>query len=151
MNTLNSLISDLRAVNKKRGPRYVAEFEQVLEQIMSLGNADSILPLLEFLDDDSSFDELMFSIVHSIEVFNDKVYIAKILKGVSDLYERSPRWASIIFMRILNSENSRLELILQIRNYDQATKMTIRHLMEKINSRGMQFVAKTAPVIKAAS
>ena len=42
-------------------------------------------------------------------------------------------------------------LVLQLRNAPRATKDALRSLMEKINERGTEFIAKTTPVIIAAN
>jgi hypothetical protein len=103
------------------------------------------------LDDEAPYDEVMFSIIHGMEIFDDSTYVGKVLSGANDLCFRAPRWASILFMRLLNAESSRYELVRQVRESDAETKAAIKGLMEKINARGVQFMAKTTPVIVAAS
>jgi hypothetical protein len=150
MKTLNALLLDLSVLDQSSSD-YFSEFEKILSQIIALKNADSIAPLIASLDDQSPFDELMFSIIHGIESFDNTIYIKALLKKVSVFCETSPRWASIVFMRILNSETARLELVRQLRSAEQPVKISIKLLMEKINARDVRFLAKTTVVIVAAT
>jgi len=147
---LTNEIERLRQIETDRDD-YVARFENVLASIADLNDPESIVALSEFFDDDAEFDELMFSIIHTIEIHDDQTYCRELLKAAPDLCSRAPRWASIIFMRVLNSDSTRTQLVLQLRNAPGPTKDALRNLMEKINDRGVEFMAKTTPVIVAAN
>lgn len=151
MKTLDTLLADLKRIDGTCGSTHAADFDNVLAQIATLKTANSIDILVEFLDDKSSYDELMFSIVHLIETFPDDIYISRLLQKTLSFCSHAPRWASIVFMRILNSDSSRIELVRQLRNSDEQTKTAIKNLMQKINGRDVRFLAKTTPVIIAAS
>ena len=142
-------IERLREIKADRDDKYVERFESVLASIAGLNDPDSIVALTEFFDDDAEFDELMFSIIHTIEVHDDEVYCRELLKAAPGLCLRSPRWASIVFMRVLNSDSTRKQLVLQLRNASASTKDALRDLMEKINERSVEFMAKTTPIIIA--
>lgn len=147
--SLQKLIKELKAVDHTRGPSYVADFESILARIVELNDPSSIDQLVLFFEDNQQYDEVIFSIVHSIEVFEDQLYVARLLSVASVFCSNSPRWASIVFMRILNSEPTKRELIRQLPSAAEDAKTAIRQLMEKINSRRAEFIAKTTPVIIA--
>ena len=149
--TLSDEIQRLREIEANRDDNYVGPFEEVLASVADMNDPDSITALAEFFDDDAEFDELMFSIIHTIEIHDDATYCQELLKAAPVLCSRSPRWASIIFMRVLNSDSTRTQLVLQLRNAPAPTKDVMRNLMERINERGVQFMAKTTPVIVAAN
>ena len=152
MSDLESLVAELKSVDQRHdNDRYASDFEAVLAKFVELRSSTIIEPLIDFFDDDSPFDEVMFSIIHTIEVFEDEAYVRALLEKAASFCETSPRWASIVFMRALNSKATQHELVRQLRNADDATKAAVRKLMEKINARGVQFVAKTTPVLIAAS
>ena len=140
-------IERLRGIEVDRDDKYVGRFENVLASIANLNDPDSIVALAEFFDDDAEFDELMFSIIHTIEIHDDETYCRELLKAAPGLCSRSPRWASIVFMRILNSDSTRTQLVLQLRNAPAPTKDVMRNLMERINERSVEFTAKTTPII----
>lgn len=142
-------IDRLREIQVDRDDEYVKRFENVLASIADLRDPASIVALSEFFDDDAAFDELMFSIIHTIEIHDDATYCRELLKAAPGLCSRSPRWASIVFMRILNSDSTRKQLVLQLRSAPAPTKDAVRGLMEKINERGVEFMAKTTPIIIA--
>lgn len=142
-------VERLREIQANRDSKYVERFESVLASIAELRDPSSIVALTEFFDDDAEFDELMFSIIHTIEVHDDETYCRELLKAAPRLCQRSPRWASIIFMRILNSDSARTQLVLHLRNAPVSTKDAVRNLMERINERGFEFMAKTTPIIIA--
>lgn len=150
MKSLHELISELRAIDQE-SPSYAMAFERVLAEIIALRSPEVVLPLLAVFDDRAPYDEVMFSIIHGIEVIEDKAYVEQVLRGAVDFCAKSPRWASIVFMRMLNAEPTRRELIRQLRDADPSTKATIKNLMKKINARGVQFIPKTTAVIVAAS
>lgn len=150
MKSLSELIKNLEDHDPDL-PGNIDTFEEILSDIVALRTADSIIPLLGFFRDNARYDELMFSIIHSIEIFDNEIYVNKILRGAISLCKKSPRWASIIFMRIINSESTRNELIRQLRGADPSVKMCIKKLMKEINVRSIQFLPKTAAVLVAAS
>ncbi len=147
--TLTDAIQRLREIESHRDDTYVEDFENVLISIAELNDPDSIVLLVEFLDDDAPFDELMFSIIHNIEIHDGTTYCRELLKIVPQMRFRSPHWASIVFLRILNSDSTRTELIHQIRNAPNEAKVAVRRLMEKISDRGPGFAEKTKSVIIA--
>lgn len=142
-------IAQLREIAVNRGDKYVERFERILASIAEERDPNCVVALAEFLDDESEYDELMFSIIHTIELHDDETYCRELLKVAARLCWRSPRWASIIFMRVLNSDSARTQLVFQLRNAPTSTKEAIRSLMERINERGLEFMAKTTPIIIA--
>lgn len=150
MKTLSELIEELQVVDPDL-PGNAPIFEALLAEVMALRTPKSIGPLLGLFRDNAQHDELMFSIIHGLEIFDDKAYVDEILRGAASLSSKAPRWASIILMRVLNSESTRLELVRQLRHADPDAKAAIRSLMEKINARSVRFLPKTTAVLVAAS
>jgi hypothetical protein len=150
MKALTDLILELRAVDLSRSDG-VVRFESLLADIIAHRNPDAIPLLLPLFDDHAPYNEVMFSIIHGIEVFEDKVYVDQVLRGAVDFCIHSPRWASIVFMRMLNSESTRLALVRELRSANTEVKAAVKTLMEKINARGVQFIPKTTAVIVAAT
>jgi hypothetical protein len=150
MKTLRELIKELQHLDPDL-PGNVADFEALLAEVVALRTPESIAPLLGLFRDDAQHDELMFSIIHAIEVYDDHDYVDQILRGSTAFCSHSPRWASIVFMRMLNCEPTRLELVRQLRDAEPDVKAAVKALMEKINARSVQFLPKTTAVLVAAS
>lgn len=147
--TIESLIARLAEVDRDRGSDYVADYEAILAEMSAIHDPAIIKAVTEFLNDDSQFDELMFSIIHLIERFETSVYVDQLLEICTTLYSRSPRWTRILFVRILNSEDARLELIRCLPDSPRQTKKTIAAVMDEIRGRNSQFLAKIASVLPA--
>ena len=81
----------------------VGQIDQLLAEISEAGDPRCIELLLPFLASERWPDELKFSLVHAIEAFDDRVYAEAVLGGLPALQAASPRWATIIHVRILNS------------------------------------------------
>ena len=150
MNLLSDLIARLRGIDPIM-PENARAFESLLADVCSLQTPDAIIPMLGLFNDQARFGEVMFSIIHCMELFPDEIYVEQILRGAVDFCRQSPRWASIVFMRILNSESTRSELGRQLRSSPACVKASVKTLMDKINERSEQFVSKTMGIIKAAS
>jgi hypothetical protein len=150
MKTLSEMITEIRNVDVdsfNSTPR----FERLLSQIISFKSSETIIPLLGLFRDNAKRDELMFSIIHGMENFDDRTYVSQILCGTPALCVQSPRWASIIFMRILNSQKTRMELVRQLPTAEPEIKMAVKALMKQIKARDETFLLKTAVALVAAS
>jgi hypothetical protein len=100
---------------------------------------------------DETEDDAMWSLVHAIERFDDATYVRQFLAALSGIVVGSSRWASILMMRLLNSDTSRAELIRQIRKAPVETRKAAAFICEGINSRDIRFMAKTTGVLVAAA
>ena len=149
---LNKLISSLKQLEENaKSPSYFEDFSYLIAQIGNLKNPDSIPALVQFLNDESEEWDLMYGIIHTIEVFDDDVYIKNILKVSPFLYRNSPEFASIIFVRIINSENCKIELIHQLRKSSLVVRSSVKNIIEEINKENPEFLSKTVPVLIATS
>lgn len=144
---LDELIEELQSVALRGGQNFVADFERVLAEIAKSNDAYVINRLSPFFDDKVDHDEAMFSIIHLIEKFDDRVYIERLLDVVDELYRHSPRWASIVFMRVLNSDAAKGELVRQLHLAPPSVKASVHSLMTKINDRSPKFLSKTAAIL----
>lgn len=126
----------------------IKDTEKLLNEICNVNNPDSIELLVSLLKDDFEYDEFMFSIIHCIEKFETQIYVKHILNSIPAFIYKSPRWASIIHMRILNSEKTLLAYIIEIRqNAVDAQKDAIKELLNTINKVSPEFLAKTVPLL----
>ena len=85
-------------------------YDEALGQVDELRDPHSIDALMTLIDDDA--DHLItFGLVHTIERFDDPVYLEHWLAGLPQLRRRSPEWAQILLLRILNSPSTFAELL----------------------------------------
>lgn len=129
----------------------VQAIDTSLAEVMAFNDPLSIRPLMRLFDDCAEYDEAIFSIIHSIESFNDDIYISELLKELPYVLNKSPKWASILFMRILNNDSTRDCLTKKLYFATPETKTAVLTLIDKINEKSSKFLEKTVTVIAAAN
>lgn len=121
--------------------------DETIAMLMLHPDARCIQPLLLSLNDNARDDEGLFSIIHAAESFDNKRYVEELMVVMPELRTTSPRWASILLMRVLNNDSTKLILVQKLRTADVEVKEAIRWLCEKINERNPSFLAKTLPML----
>ena len=137
---LDALLKELEGVRKRRSSDYVREFEELLARIAGLQDPKSIPALLAFFEDDAEYDELMFSIVHTIEAFDDSTYVDQVIASLPRLGRSAPRWAGILHKRVLNSPET---LAAYTRRAEKASPVERAAIGEILTD-----IAKTTPAFK---
>ncbi len=86
----------------------------------------------------------MFTIILTIQKFDDRIYIKQVLSHILEFINRSPEWPSIIHNRILNLKEVQTNCINQVRKTaTQIQKGAIKELLDNINIASPEFLAKT--------
>jgi hypothetical protein len=137
---MNAVIQHLRQHAKLQNSVDVERFDATLSQIASLNDPRAIGLLLPFFNDECKFPETMFSIIHTIERFDDETYVREILKALPGLWSRSPYWASVLHFRIFNHPPSRQTYRNRLANADAAIKSAAKDLFTTMRSREPKFV-----------
>lgn len=143
------LLEKLEAINAARGPDFVREFEEVLADVAGRSDPRFIVPLMKYFEDRPPYEELMFSIIHTIEAFDDGAYVRELLQGLPTLRQRSPRWSAILLVRTLNSDSARLALGSQLRSTRPEVQSAVVSMLEEISSRSPKFASKAEEVRRA--
>ena len=106
MNQIELLLKELKDIIQSYDESQLEKFEGIVYELHQLNDYKVISGMLPLMKDDFEFDELMFSIIHTAEAFEDDKYISELFETLPDFIYTSPRWASMVFMRILNSDSS---------------------------------------------
>lgn len=149
-NSLADALGELRLAVQMTGEGSVPAIDAALAQVTKYGSPQSIGPLLLMLDDRAAYDEGMFSLIHAAEAFEDSVYVRELLGVLPELRVAAPRWASIVLIRVLNSDGTRADLVRALRDAAPAAKLAAKWLCNKVNERNPKFMSKTLPVLAAA-
>lgn len=136
---LAQLVTQLAEVLKNPSDGYVQRFEQTLGQVAALKDPKSIAALLPFFDDNAEYDEMMFSIIHTIEGFDDETYVREILENLASFYAKSPRWALIVHMRIFNSPPTLAAYEQRIKTLTDQQKQPVRHVLNAVRKKNAKF------------
>ncbi len=128
----------------------VAAIDAAVSEVMEFGSPECIGVLLRLLSDDALYDEGMFSLIHAAESFDDTTYVRSFLEVVPKLVEGAPAWASILIMRVINSESARAVLVADVRQSSVDIKGAVVRLLDSINNEDESFIAKTSSSLEAA-
>lgn len=136
---MDQLLKHLTQYAKLETSIDVERFEATLQQISELNHPEAIGLLIPFFDDKCRFPEVMFSIVHAIERFDSETYVRELLKSLPAFIERSPYWATVIHLRILNTPNVLRIYCSQVKDAERAIKVVSRGILEKIRDTKPKF------------
>lgn len=128
----------------------VQAIDTSLAEVMAFNDPAAIRPLIRLIEDTAQYDEAIFSIIHSIESFDEEVYITEMLKELPYLVQKAPHWASVLFMRILNNDSARECITEQIYFATPEIKVVMSWLVERVNEKSFKFLEKTEAVKVAA-
>jgi hypothetical protein len=148
-----SALANLRREIETNGARPSA-IDYYLEALLSEGGKNLAVDLLALLSDKAEYDEGMFSIIHAAESLEQTpyaTYVSAMLSVFPMLLASSPRWGSIVLMRVMNSDETRHELVRQLREASSSIKESVRVMCERINGVSPEFLSKTVPVTLAAT
>lgn len=82
--------------------------------------------LLHLFSDDYDFD-LLFLILHTVESFEDKIYVHSVLKNIEFMFLYSHDWTDRIINRIFNSPSCR---DIFIKNIQMADRKALTELLD---------------------
>lgn len=136
---VNNLINKLGNYQDFSIEGNIEKFEEVLSELASTKNPEIIPGLLAFFDDGCDFPEVMFSIIHTIEIFDDAKYVEKLLVTLPEVWKRSPYWVKVIHFRILNSKDTMDEYAKQVRKINDELKEIVREVISKIGTDSPKF------------
>lgn len=148
--TYEHCLANLRHEIETGGAR-PAVIDIAINELVAEGDERLPSDLLSLLSDGAEYDEGMFSLIHAAETCDDRAYVHSLLSVFPDLVTSSPRWASIVLMRVLNGPSAQTEMVRQLRTAPVSTKEAVRGMCDRINSVSPQFLSKTVPVTVAAS
>ena len=105
--------------------------------------------LLPFFSDKCEFPEIMYSIIHAIESFEDEIYIEQLFKGILILWKSSPEWTLVLHFRILNSITTIAEYCNQLPKLSPPQKRIIKEILLQVEKDSPQFTEKCQNLLSA--
>ena len=147
VNLVKKIVEDIKALDVNDSA-YIEEYEILLSRIADINIPVVIEHLIPLFDDEFEYDEIMYSIIHIIEGYNDIEYCSHLLKTLPSFIYKSPRWASVVHMRIMNSKETLEEYIKVCQKASLEQKRSIKLLLEFINKEDLSFFSKTTPLLE---
>lgn len=149
--TLEQIINNLTKEIQINHFSNVENIDIKLMEVMAFNDYSVIRPLARLIEDNAQYDEAIFSIIHSIESFDDNIYISEIINEFPYLVNKSPYWATILLIRILNSNTARECMCEKISLTTPAIQISILFLLQRINAETPTLSEKIIPLMRAVS
>jgi hypothetical protein len=146
MSKLDDQLQRLQTILSEKREDYVAQAEDCLGEISNDETPDSISGLLRMFDD-SAADQLMFSIVHEIERWDDRTYCRALLDSVEHLWAAAPRWAQTLHIRVLNSPSTADVYFGMLEFAPDAKRGIVRTIYEAISKGWPKLAEKVGPIL----
>jgi hypothetical protein len=127
-NILDKHIIELQiAIDQKES----SEIIKIIDKIQSLNDPECIKRLPLLLIDNYVYNEVFFSIIHTIEAFELNIYIKNIIEVLPELYLKCPDWTEIILYGIKNSNKGSI-LFKEYLNNNILLKSKIDQILKKL-------------------
>lgn len=112
----------------------IYKFEDGLNELSETIQEMDILELCTVFDDNTEEDEVMFGVIHLIELFSSEKAFEYTVVGISNIIETALNWAKIIVYRCLNDVFSKNMLKVAINNADQRVQQAMQQLLYEIRT-----------------
>ncbi len=139
---IDSALARLQAARQLDSPELVSEFVSALDQLPMPLTSEMAEALLSIFDDSTSSHDVMFDLIHQIEKSGFGVEESAVASGIAGLLQRSPWWAEVIVMRLLNYAPSR-ELLSESAKAKPESRDALARLLAQIG-QGNEDVARFA-------
>ena len=139
---IQSLVEHLARNAKLETSIDVERFEATLGQIAELRDPRAIGLLLPFFNDGCKFHETMFSIIHTIEAFDDTTYVHELIPKLPEFWARSPYWATVVHYGILNSPATLSAYRDELQFANPLVKQACRELLTSVVQKKPQLKSK---------
>ena len=104
-------LTELKNNRLLRDESEVKKFEKSIENILDMKNVNHIEILCQGFDDLTEKDEVMFGLIHTIELYDkivsSEVSLKLLANSIPKMLPHAKEWLKILHKRILNHETSR--------------------------------------------
>ena len=97
-------------------------FDNILNSVVKNNHTEIIFDLLTLLDDNYSYQDLLWNIIHVTESFPQEDYSVQMVKSLGVLIKKAPDWAEVIIFRNLNNTNYFKKMIENINVFNRLDK-----------------------------
>jgi len=129
---------------------FESRLDHALERIDALQDPACIEALMEMVDDGLD-DLIVFQLVHTIERFADETYVQHLISGLPAIWSRSPRWAQLLLLRILNSPSALAQLRARIYGLPDPQRSAVRDTLKALKSSEPQFADRANALLSELS
>lgn len=131
---INEIIADLSQVGNVDEHNF-EKFEMLVAEACETRSRDAIASLIDCLDDACEFDEIIFGVVHAVESFPTEEYFAVLSERFPIIVSQSPRWTSILIMRIMNVDGEFAKFLATLSDAKDETKNDVIRVMKGLSNK----------------
>lgn len=117
----------------------IENFQQALSLLHASKTIENIVYFCQTFDDKTHEHEVMFSMVHAIEHYDDilgqQVTISTLLDCIHMMMASAPDWLEVLILRHLNNDNAREALVTEVIQKNDAIKTVIKEVIHKLIQR----------------
>ena len=132
LNTLKTL-DDIDCIRK---------FELEFWRLLETGNPEIIIELFQFFDDDSEYDEVMYSMIHSLESLPTEIYLFFYFQALKDCINIAPLWMENLCCRILNTSDDAILFKKHMHIADKESLLKLFSIVEKETPHHKELIAE---------
>ncbi|MCE5286147.1 MAG: immunity 30 family protein [Pelosinus sp.] len=131
---LKAEVQRLKQNRLLRNRNEVQEFEEAIENIVSLKDVKLINDLCSGFDDQTEEHEVMFGLIHAIEDFEGEEGLREMAKAIPDMLPHAKEWATILHYRMLNHAPSRQIYAKILSHVNLLVRNTIVSILKEIKA-----------------
>ena len=113
-------------------------FENGLNVLSQEIKEDDIFEICKIFDDNTKDDEVMFRLIHLMELFSSEKAFELTVLGLSNMLTTALNWAKIIIYRCLNDDFSKSMLKETIKNVEPKAQQKVVSLLNLISSEDFE-------------
>lgn len=116
-----------------RNTEEIEVFENAIQKIVELQDSKLISKMCRCFDDKCEDIEVMYGLVHAIEIFEGEEYFEQVIIATKDMLQTAKMWVRTIYYGIFNDEPSRKIFINVLKNkVDNSNRTMVISLLEQI-------------------
>ncbi|HTF44223.1 MAG TPA: Imm30 family immunity protein [Terriglobales bacterium] len=140
---------ELRKLRDSPRPQDEIAFEDAIARFHLENGPAALSPLFSLFDDAAKSHTRMFTIIHAAETFDDQTYVAALLSETAALADSAPRWLKVLYMRVLNSDSARAELLAQSGRAGSGIRDVLASALDSVVADRPEFGARVAALKNA--
>ena len=105
-NMENQIEKKLKIYSKFRTEEDVYKFDEIISCISESQDPKYIPLLMEILDDNTNFPEVMYNVVHALESYPDDIHAKAIITSTPFMLKHAPQWLFTLTYATLNNPSS---------------------------------------------
>ncbi|CAO4845710.1 MAG: hypothetical protein CNLJKLNK_01333 [Holosporales bacterium] len=101
---IEKLFLDLKQFSDFNKKENIDCFLETIDNIVKLKNPQCIKEIIKYFDDNNEYSWVFESLIHSLECFEDDIYVTELIKNYHRMISNGKNWFFIMLNRLLNND-----------------------------------------------